>query len=124
MIGRARASLLAALAGIALSVARSHRNEEQRVESLRAALVARETLGEAAGILMERDKVSASRAQQILRRASQRLNLALGEVAQNLIDTVAHPGAARPGADHPGAARPDRPGGFEQEPGRHGSRAE
>ena len=60
-IGRAQASLLAALAGIALLVARSHQNEEDRVESLRAALLTRETLGEAGGILMERDKISAPR---------------------------------------------------------------
>jgi AmiR/NasT family two-component response regulator len=116
VIGRAQASLLAALAGIALSVARSHRNEEQRVESLRAALSTRETLGEAAGILMEREKISAPRALQILRQASQRLNLNLGEVAQNLIDTVDRPVGARPGGD--------RPESFKPGPGRHRSRAE
>jgi transcriptional regulator with GAF, ATPase, and Fis domain len=116
VIGRAQASLLAALAGIALSVARSHRNEEQRVESLRAALITRETLGEAAGILMERDKISAPRAQRIMRQASQRLHLDLGEVAQNLIDTVDHP--------RPPTARPDTPGGFEPGPGRRCSRVE
>jgi len=117
VIGRAQASLLAALAGIALSVARSHRNEEERVESLRAALSARETLGEAAGILMERDKISAPRALQILRQASQRLNLKLGDVAQNLIDTVDYrPAAARQAGG--------RPGSFKPGPGRHCSRAE
>ena len=116
VIGRAQASFLAALAGIALSVARSNRNEEQRVESLRAALATRETLGEAAGILMERDKVSGPRAQQILRQASQRLHLDLGEVAQNLIDTVDRPEAAR--------AERDRPGSFEPGSRRHRSRAE
>jgi transcriptional regulator with GAF, ATPase, and Fis domain len=117
VIGRAQASLLAALAGIALSVARSHRNEEQRVESLRAALISRETLGEAAGILMERDKISAPRALQILRQASQRLNLKLGDVAQNLIDNVDYrPAAARQGRG--------RPGSFKPGPGRHCSRAE
>jgi transcriptional regulator with GAF, ATPase, and Fis domain len=106
VIGRAQASLLASLAGIALSVARAHQDEEDRVESLRAALLTRETLGEAAGILMERDKVSAARALQNLRQASRRLNLGLGEVAQNLIDTV------------------DRPGSFKPGPGRHRSRTE
>jgi hypothetical protein len=117
VIGRAQASLLAALAGIALSVARSHRNEEQRVESLRAALISRETLGEAAGILMERDKISAPRALQILRQASQRLNLKLGEVAQNMIDNVDYrPAAARQGRG--------RPGSFKPGPGRHCSRTE
>ena len=44
---------------------------------------------------MERDKISAPRALQILRLASQRLNLKLSEVAQNLIDTVDLPQAAR-----------------------------
>ena len=36
---------------------------------------------------MEREKTPPPRALQILRQASQRLNLNLGEVAQNLIDT-------------------------------------
>ena len=77
---------------------------------------ARETLGEAAGILMERDKVSARRAQQILRQASQRLNLDLGDVAQTLIDTVDRPEATPP--------ERDRPGSFEPGSSRHRSRAE
>jgi transcriptional regulator with GAF, ATPase, and Fis domain len=127
VIGRAQASFLAALAGIALSVARSHRNEEERVESLRAALITRETLGEAAGILMERDKISAPRALQILRKASQRLNLNLGEVAQNMIDTVDLPAAAGGDRGTGRTGRADgfgRTGSFNPGPGRHRSRAE
>ena len=104
--GRAQASFLAALAGIALSVARSQQNEEQRIESLRAALISRETVGEAAGILMERDKISAPRALQLLRQSSQRLHRNLGEVAQNLIDTVDRRATAGAGSDGPGSFTP------------------
>jgi transcriptional regulator with GAF, ATPase, and Fis domain len=116
VIGRAQASFLAALAGIALSVARSHQNEEQRVASLRAALSTRETLGEAAGILMERDRISGPRALQILRQSSRRLNLKIGEVAQNMVDTVERPTTARQGGGGPGR--------FEPGTGRHRSWAE
>ena len=108
VIGRAQASFLAALAGIALSVARSQQNEEYRVASLRAALSTRETLGEAAGILMERDRISAPRALQILRQSSRRLNVKIGEVAQNLVDTFERPAAAREGTAGPAGSSRSR----------------
>jgi len=59
--------------------------------NLHAALSSRETIGEAMGILMERERITAHQAFDILRRASQHLNVKLREVAQNLIDTGEDP---------------------------------
>jgi len=78
---RARATILASLAGLALSVAHSHEDEERREVNLNAALASRETIGEALGILMERERITANQAFDILRRASQHLNIKLREVA-------------------------------------------
>jgi hypothetical protein len=87
VVDRARATILASLAGLALSAAHSHEEDERRVQNLHAALGTRETIGEALGILMERERISAYQAFDVLRRASQHLNVKLREVAQNLVDT-------------------------------------
>jgi hypothetical protein len=65
---------------------------------------------------MERDRISAPRALQILRQSSRRLNLKIGEVAQNMVDTVERPTTARQGGGGPGR--------FEPGTGRHRSWAE
>jgi GAF domain-containing protein len=88
---RARATILASLASLALSIAHSHEDEERRAENLIAALGTRETIGEALGILMERERITANQAFDILRRASQHLNIKLRDVAQNLVDTGESP---------------------------------
>jgi hypothetical protein len=91
IVDRAKASILASLASIALSVAHTHETEERRVDNLHAALTSRETIGEALGILMERERITANQAFVVLRRASQHLNIKLREVAQNLVDTGESP---------------------------------
>ncbi len=91
VIDRSKAALLASLAGLALSVAHSHEDEERRAANLQTALSSRETIGAAMGILMERERITAHQSFDILRRASQHLNLKLREVAQNLIDTGEDP---------------------------------
>jgi GAF domain-containing protein len=88
---RARAAILASLASLALSVAQSHEDDERRAENFHAALSTRETIGEALGILMERERISADQAFAILRSASQHLNIKLREVAQQLVDTGEDP---------------------------------
>jgi len=93
---RARAVLLASLAGLALSVAHSHEDEERRADNLHAALTSREIIGEAMGILMERERVTSDQAFDVLRRASQHLNIKLREVAQNLVDTGEDPDVGPP----------------------------
>jgi GAF domain-containing protein len=90
-IDRAKAAILASLASLALSAAMSHEAEERRALSFQAALRTREVIGEALGILMERERISADQAFVILRRASQHLNVKLRDVAQNLVDTGEDP---------------------------------
>jgi ANTAR domain/GAF domain len=91
VVDRAKAAILASLASLALSVAQSHEDEERRALGLEAALSTREVIGEALGILMERERISADQAFDVLRRASQHLNVKLREVAQNLVDTGENP---------------------------------
>jgi putative methionine-R-sulfoxide reductase with GAF domain len=96
VVDRARATILASLASLALTAAHSNEDEEHRADNLTAALHSRETIGEALGILMERERVSSVQAFDILRRASQHLNLKLREVAQNLVDTGENPDTGPP----------------------------
>ncbi len=91
VVDRARAAILASLAGLAYSVAHSHEDEDRRALSLHTALSTRETIGQALGILMERERINSDQAFDILRRASQHLNIKLREVAQNLVDTGENP---------------------------------
>jgi GAF domain-containing protein len=95
VVDRAKATILTSLASLALSVAQSHEDEELRAENLNAALGTRETIGEALGILMERERITADQAFDILRRASQHLNIKLREVAQHLVDTGESPDTGR-----------------------------
>jgi hypothetical protein len=98
VIDRAKGALLASLAGIAVSAARSHEDEERRAENLHAALSTREVIGQAQGILMERERLTPDQAFDILRRASQHLNRKLRDVAQELVDTGERPETDTPSA--------------------------
>jgi hypothetical protein len=89
--GRAKAAILVSMASLALSVAHSHEDEERRAADFHAALASRETIGQAMGILMERERITAESAFIILRRASQHLHIKLREVARNLIDSGEDP---------------------------------
>jgi GAF domain-containing protein len=91
VIDRARGILLAALAGVAVTSAQTHEAEDLRSDNLREALGTREMIGQAQGILMERERVTGEEAFDILRRASQHLNIRLREVAQSLVDTGQQP---------------------------------
>lgn len=105
---RAKGVILASLAGLAVSVARSHEDEERRADNLNTALATRELIGQAQGILMERERITSDQAFDILRRASQHLNRKLRDVAQDLVDTGARPetGVFDP---HPNETGPDAP---------------
>lgn len=87
VVDRAKGVVLASLAGLAVSAAHSHEDEERRAANLNAALVTREVIGQAQGILMERERISSGQGFDILRRASQHLNRKLRDVAQDLVDT-------------------------------------
>ena len=91
VIDRGRALLLAAMAGVAVTSARTHEDERRRTANLHAALATREVIGQAQGILMEREHITPERAFDVLRRASQHLNVKLRDVARNLIETGERP---------------------------------
>ncbi len=84
---RAKGLIFATLAGLALDSAESRQDDEKRVENLHVALRTRELIGQAQGILMEREHITADQAFDVLRRASQHLNLKLREVAETLVQT-------------------------------------
>jgi hypothetical protein len=93
-IDRTKAVIFAAHAGLALGAseaaedaAHSLSAEVLRTENLQSALVSREIIGQAEGILIEREKITADQAFDVLRRASQNLNIKLREVAQYLVET-------------------------------------
>ena len=91
MLDRAKGVILASLASVAVNAAHSLEDEERRIENLHSALGSREIIGQAQGILMERERISADQAFDVLRRASQYLNIKLREVAQTLVDTGERP---------------------------------
>ena len=88
---RAKGTILAALAGAAIGAASQRDEVQSQNMNLKNTLVSRELIGQAQGILMERERVSADQAFDILRRASQHLNEKLRDVAQNLVDTGESP---------------------------------
>ena len=99
VIDRAKGLLLAALAGVALTSAEGHDDRERRTENLQAALATRAVIGQAQGILIERERITADQAFDILRRASQHLNIKLRDIAQTLVDTGESPDTGRRGFD-------------------------
>ena len=60
---------------------------EVEVEHLRRALLSRDVIGQAKGVLMERFKVTADEAFALLVRASQHQNLRVAELARGLAET-------------------------------------
>ena len=84
---RGKGVILATLAGIALSSVAHRHVVEQRNVNLQQAMLYREVIGQAQGILMEREHITADQAFAILRRASQHLNEKLRDVARTLVET-------------------------------------
>jgi hypothetical protein len=93
---RAKGVIFATLAGIALDAAGERADDESRVANLHQALRTRELIGQAQGILIERERITSEQAFDVLRRASQLLNIKVREVAQNLVDTGETPPTRRP----------------------------
>lgn len=69
--------------------------------NLREALQSRELIGQAQGILMERERITADQAFDVLRRASQHLNRKLRDVAENVVTTGQSPSAGADPATSP-----------------------
>jgi ANTAR domain/GAF domain len=95
VIDRANGQILATLSDLALAAAEAHESEEMKLENLEHALATRAMIGQATGILMERERITADQAFDILRRASQHLNVRLRDVAQGLVDTGERPDTGR-----------------------------
>ncbi|WP_214404451.1 GAF and ANTAR domain-containing protein [Pseudonocardia lacus] len=85
-LDRDLALVLAAHASTALGASMAHTSAELEMAQLREAISSRDVIGQAKGILMERRGVSADEAFDILRRASQALNVKLSRVAQTLVE--------------------------------------
>jgi hypothetical protein len=96
IIDRAKAVIFATLASVALDAAKAHELEQLQLEQLQQALATRELIGQAQGILMERERITSDQAFDILRRASQNLNVKLREVAHDLVETGALPERPEP----------------------------
>jgi GAF domain-containing protein len=82
--GLEEARRFAEQATVLLANAQAFARSEERNEQLREALASRDVIGQAKGILMEREGVTADQAFDILRRASQRSNIKLRELAEQL----------------------------------------
>lgn len=80
------ALVLAAHASTALDATIAHTTADLELAQLKQAISSRDVIGQAKGILMERRGVSAEEAFDILRAASQSLNVKLSQVAQTLVD--------------------------------------
>jgi GAF domain-containing protein len=106
----------ATLAGVAVTAALDREEDRRRADNLQEAMRSREVIGQAQGILMERERITADQAFDRLRQASQRLNVKLRDVADSLVETGEVPDAqrwARPdGARYiaDGTSSGDRPG--------------
>jgi GAF domain-containing protein len=79
--------ILAAHASLAAQAVHQRDALEQLSSDLHRALSSRDAIGQAKGILMERLEITPEDAFDTLRRASQRLNLKLREIAERLAET-------------------------------------
>lgn len=96
---RAQASLFASLARIAFDNAEERADSTMRADNLVIALQTRDLIGQAQGILIERERITADQAFDVLRRASQHMNIKLREVAQTLVETGKTPDTGPPDRD-------------------------
>jgi GAF domain-containing protein len=83
------ATVFAAHAAVAWSTS-------QTIQNLKGGLATRQLIGQAVGLLMERQNMTETDALDALKRASQRLNIKLREVAERIVH-----GEDRPGRDCP-----------------------
>jgi hypothetical protein len=79
--------ILAAHASVAARAVNERRTLQSLSRDLQQALLSRDVIGQAKGILMERLKITPEDAFDLLRRSSQQLNIKLREVARGLAET-------------------------------------
>ncbi|ALG10853.1 GAF and ANTAR domain-containing protein [Kibdelosporangium phytohabitans] len=78
--------LLATHGSLALSTSRAITTAQLQAEHLRKAIDSRDVIGQAKGILMQRRKITADAAFDVLRETSQSLNVKLADLAKTLAD--------------------------------------
>ncbi len=83
--------VLASHASVALAGAQALAEEKEQVAGLQQAVASRDVIGQAKGILMERERLTADQAFDVLRRASQHVNLKLRDVAERVTETGERP---------------------------------
>lgn len=86
---RAVGSIFAAHAAVALSAAKQQQQMEEAVET-------RDVIGQAKGILMAREHINADEAFELLRQSSQRLNIKLRALAQQVANDVTQEAGSPP----------------------------
>jgi AmiR/NasT family two-component response regulator len=82
------ATLFAEQAAIVIANSVAYSSAVGTNDQLREAVESREVIGQAKGILMEREQCSADEAFDLLKSVSQRTNRKLRTVAQDVIDSV------------------------------------
>lgn len=82
------ATVFAEQASVILANAQEYTSTAQVNDQLKEALKTRELIGEAKGILMERERISEDEAFDMLRRISQHQNIKLRTIAQEVVDSV------------------------------------
>ena len=85
--GRKTALLLALFAALAVAATEALGDAGLRLDVLKEAMATRTVIGQAQGILMERNKFTAGQAFDRLRTASMNLNRKLHDVAKDLTET-------------------------------------
>ncbi len=93
---RADALRFGPYAGVALSNIHAYSSARDLAANMQAALESRAVIDQAKGILMERHKITADQAFQLLAHASMRTNTKLREIADNLVHTGDLPGSPKP----------------------------
>jgi GAF domain-containing protein len=78
-------------AGYALSSARERDEARQLAEQLGEAMRSRAVIDQAIGIVMARERCDATRAMEMLRRASQKANVKVRDIAERLVRGVTEP---------------------------------
>ena len=74
-------------AAVTLANAEAYDRSRKLVANLRIALESRDVIGQAKGIIMERERVTADQAFEVLRSVSQSRNVKLRDLAQQVVDT-------------------------------------
>ena len=82
------ATVFAEHASVILANAQEYTSTTQVNDQLKEALKTRELIGEAKGILMERERITEDEAFDMLRRISQHQNIKLKTIAQEVVDSV------------------------------------